>query len=301
LTGIVGFSKEGMISPFLCWLLAASSQRYKVSRAQIVGGILGTIFIFQYMVPIAQIGRGHRADTLTGNVVVVTSYMLDVGDVRRQFLEDQQYQDESLGSGYFDTHQGFFDRLQMIGPDDSLIAYTERSGAVGLFPIILYFENLVPHSIWPNKPTWGGGNLYAREMGVIEEADTTTGISFSPAGESFHLGSWMGLLLVAPLLWIAMFTIFDSLCGDVRKTPWGLIVALLYAHLAPEGGVGGVVYAMGYITFAVWFAAFVGTYLMPVLGQIIIGPPQVKIRSTRGPHARPNLVVPPDTSIGVSL
>jgi hypothetical protein len=300
-TGILGFSKEGMIAPFLCWLLGAASQRYKMSRSQIVGAILGMIFMFQYMVPLSQIGRGSRADTFAGNVVVVTSFMLDIGNVRLQYLEDQEYQDEALAPGYFNTHQGFFDRLQMIGPDDSLIAYTESTGTVGLFPIILYFENFVPHSIWPDKPTWGGGNLYAREMGIVANEDTTTGISFSPASESFHLGGWTGLLIVAPLLWIAMFTIFDSLCGDMRKAPWGLIVALLYAHLAPEGGLGGVVYAMGYIAVAVWVAAFVGTYLMPIVGQILIGPPQVKTRSNRLPHGKPNLVRPIKTSAEAPL
>lgn len=301
LTGILGFSKEGMITPFLCWLLGAASQRYKMSRAQIVGSILGTIFMFQYMVPLSQIGRGSRSETLTGNADVVISFMLDIGNVRRQYLEEQQYENEALAPGYFNTHQGFFDRLQLIGPDDSLIAYTGKTGTTGLFPIILYFENFVPHSIWPDKPTWGGGNLYAREIGIVGDEDTTTGISFSPASESFHLGGWTGLLLVAPLLWIAMFTIFDSLCGDVRKAPWGLIVALVYAHLAPEGGLGGVVYAMGYVGFGICFAAFVGTYLMPIVGQLVIGPPGVKIRSNRPPHSKPNLVRPIKTSAEASL
>jgi hypothetical protein len=286
-TGLIGFSKEGMITPFVCWFLGAASERYKVSRAQIVGAIFMAIFLFQYLFPFAQYGRAFRADTFSENVDVAIGFFSDLGEVRRQYLETQEFQDESY-QGYFNTHQGFFDRLQMIGPDSVLVAYTQQNGPLGLYPVVIYFENLVPHFIWPDKPFWGGGNLYAREIGVLSEEDTSTGISFSPAGESFRLGSWAGVLLVDPILWTVLFVLFESLCGDVRKSPWGLIVMLVYAHLAPEGGIGGVIYMMGYVAFGVWFCAFMGTYLMPIVGEVLIGPRQAAVRSINAPWSRPN-------------
>lgn len=276
--GVMGFSKEGMITPFLCWLLAAASRCYKVSVMHIVGGIAITFFIFQYLVPYSQYGRNYRGDSFSENLNVAIDFFSNLGYVRSQYIQSEMDANDNLVRGYFTNRAGFFDRLQMIGPDDSLISFTEQHSPIGLYPIPLLFENLVPHFIWPDKPTWRGGNLYAREMGGIAEDDITTGISFSPTGEAFHLAGWTGVFLIAPLFWIALFTLFDSLCGDVRKSPWGLIIIIVFSHLAPEGGLGGMVYAMGYITAALLFCVYMAAYLMPIIGDMVIGPGRKPLR-----------------------
>lgn len=290
LEGAISFSKQGMITPLLCWLIAAASQRYKVSLTQIAGGIFVVFFTFYYLVPYSQYGRSYKiGDSLSGNLDVAIGFFSNLGYVREQFLEDEAYQDEAV-QGYFTTHQGFFDRLQMIGPDDALISYTQQTGPLGLFPIALAFENFVPHFIWKDKPVWFSGNYYAREAGILPESDVSTGVSFSPTGEAFRLGGWTGILIVTPILWIMMFTLFDSLCGDIRQSPWGLIIALSYAHSAPEAGISGVIYTIGFMTVAVLFAASLVTYLMPVIGQFIIGPSQNIIRPMNPIQSKPNRV-----------
>lgn len=278
LDGVMGFSKEGMITPFLCWLLAAASRRYKVSAMHIVGGLSITFFIFQYLVPYSQYGRNYRGESFSENLNVAIDFLSNIGYVRSQYIQSEMDANENLARGYFTNRAGFFDRLQMIAPDDSLISFTEQHSPIGLYPIPLLFENLVPHFIWPNKPTWRGGNFFAREMGGIAEDDTTTGISFSPTGEAFHLAGWTGVFLVAPLFWIALFTLFDSLCGDVRKSPWGLIIIIVFSHLAPEGGLGGMAYAMGYITAALLFCVYMAAYIMPIIGDMVIGPGRKPLR-----------------------
>jgi hypothetical protein len=299
--GAISFSKQGMITPFLCWLIAAASQRYKVSLTQIAGGIFVVFFTFYYLVPYSQFGRSFKTgDSLAGNLDVAVDFFSNLSYVREQFLEGEAYQDEAV-QGYFTTHQGFFDRLQMIGPDDTLIAYTQQTGPLGLFPVALAFENFVPHFIWRDKPVWFSGNYYAREAGILPDTDVTTGVSFSPTGEAFRLGGWLGIFIVTPILWIIMFTLFDSLCGDVRLSPWGLIIALSYAHSAPEGGISGVIYAIGFMTVAVLFAACLVTYLMPVVGQFIIGPNQNIIRPTNPIRSRPNRVRSLGTSENAAL
>jgi hypothetical protein len=270
--GVLGFSKEGMITPFLCWLVAAASQRYKVSLAQIAGGILLTFFIFEYLVPYSQVGRDAEGRA-TSNIDTSISLLQNLGTVRHEYADSQvnDEQDE-LAVGYFTRHQGFFDRLQMIGPDDSLVALTENGTVAGIVPVYIYFENFIPHFIWKDKPSWGGGNLYARQMGVLSEDDDTTGISFSPSAEAFHLMRWTGVLILAPVLWVMLFTLIDSLCGDVRKSPWGLLAIITFAHIAPEGGIGFLIYTMGYLAVTIFFAAVTITYVMPIIGEILIGP-----------------------------
>jgi hypothetical protein len=276
--GVFGFSKEGMITPFLCWLIAAASQRYKVSLPQIAGGILLTFFIFEYLVPYSQVGRNYEGTT-NSNIDVSISLLENLGAVRSEYAGSQGSDEEDeLAVGYFTRHQGFFDRLQMIGPDDSLVALTENGTVAGIAPVYIYFENFIPHFLWKDKPFWAGGNLYARQMGVIGEDDTTTGISFSPSGEAFHLMRWTGVLILAPVLWIMLFTLIDSLCGDTRKSPWGLLAIITFAHIAPEGGIGFMIYSMGYLAGTIFFAAVTITYLMPIIGEVMIGPSRKTVR-----------------------
>ena len=161
----------------------------------------------------------------------------------------------------------------MITVDDSLHDLTERRGPFGLYPIIEDLENLVPHFIWPGKPNVLWGNVYLHELGTgLAEEDNTTGISFTPTGEAFHLARWSGVLLLAPAIWTVLFLLFDSLCGDARRSPWALIQIVLFAHIAPEGLLGAPIYEFVYGTFAISFAAIISAYVMPHVGALLIGP-----------------------------
>jgi hypothetical protein len=294
--GILGFSKEGIITPFLCWIIAAASLRYKVSRSQLLGGFLATVFIFLYLVPYAQYGRAYRGDTFFENAEVSISLLSDLGYVRQQYLNDTAYISENGGGGYFNKSQGFFDRLQELAIDDALIDHTEQFGTFGLYPIIASFENLVPHFIWKDKPAVFFGNVYAHEIGLLAENDVSTGISFSPTAEAFHLAGWTGIFLLAPCLWLALFTVFDSLCGDVRLSPWGLLAIVFFGHIAPEGGISEIAYSLGYTVFGIVFAAIMGAYLMPIIGTFFIGPEGITIRRGAPIRSIPNRLRPPVSS-----
>jgi hypothetical protein len=294
--GLLGFSKEGIITPFICWIIAASSQRYRLSRRQIVVGIIGAILIIRYLVPYSQYGREFRAETFSGNVGVSLSFLSDLGYVREQYLAEEADRVEQENLAYFNTPQGFFDRLQELSIDDALIHHTVQYGPIGIYPIIFGFENLVPHFIWKDKPTILYGNVYAHEIGLLAEEDTTTGVSFSPTAEAYHLATWTGLLLVAPAIWIMLFALFDSLCGDITKSPWGLLVMLLYSHIAPEAGISGLIYSFGYTTIAIVLAAVFGAYVMPVIGTFFIGPEGIILRRRAPIRSLPNRLLPPRPS-----
>jgi hypothetical protein len=276
--GIIGYSKEGMFAPFACWILAAASQRYNVNRYQMIATVIVVFVSFQYLVPYAQYGRNYRSDTFAGNVENAASLLTNLGYVREQYLESsaESYEDRILG--YYNTPQGFFDRLQMISIDDALIDHTDRFGTYGLYPIVASFQNVVPHFIWKDKPNILIGNIYAHEVGMLSEEDESTGISFSSTSTSFHIAGWYGLLFLAPAIWILLFVIFDSLCGDVRRTPWGLLILVLFAHAGPEADISTVIYMCFYTAIAIVFAAVTGAYVMPVLGTLFIGPEGISIR-----------------------
>jgi hypothetical protein len=294
--GIIGYSKEGILTPFLCWAIAAASQRYKVTRSQMFGAVVVTVFIFQYLVPYAQYGRSFRGDSYLENIKISFSLLSDLGYVRQQYLLDSEHVGESRVGGYYNEPQGFFDRLQMVGIDDELIEHTEQFGTFGYFPIIASFENLVPHVLWKDKPNVFYGNVYAHEIGILGENDISTGVSFSPSAEAYHLGGWKGVLILAPCLWIVLFTVFDSLCGDVRLSPWGLLAIVTFGHLAPEGGISSIAYAVAYIAFGITFAAVMGAYLMPIIGTLVIGPEGITVRRGKPIRSIPNRLRPPISS-----
>jgi hypothetical protein len=272
--GIATYSKEGIFTPLLCWLIAAASQRYRLSLFQVAAGVLVILFFVIYLVPYAQYGR----DAEESHVAMLS----DLGRVRKDYNETtaEQRVDDPSG-GYFNTPQGFMDRLQMISVDDGLIDATERQGTFGFVPIITGFENLVPRFLWKDKPTIGYGNIYAHQMGGLSDDDSTTGISFTPTGEAYHIARWTGVFIVAPILWLALFIVFDSLCGDTRVSPWGLLLVAYFAHIAPEGMLGSIIYSYGFITFGLLVVAFSVAYVMPIIGTLIKGPEKTTLRRFR--------------------
>lgn len=271
--GLLSFSKQAMFTPFICWALAAGAQGYRISKAQVLGGILVLVFMFRFMVPYAQYGRSQSANSLSGNIDVSIRLLSDLGSVRERYLGNERAGLAETRTGYYNTPQGFFDRLQMMFPDSTLVESTERLGQFGMFPILTDFENLVPHVLWASKPVVKWGNVFAHDtLTPLDEEDETTGISYSPTGEAYRLAKWTGVLVLAPVIWTMTFVWFDSLCGDVRKSPWGLLALTLFAHNAPEGMLDGCIYMMGFGAFSIIFAALSAAYVLPHVGTLFSGP-----------------------------
>jgi hypothetical protein len=295
--GALNFSKEGMITPFICWLMAASSQRYRITRLQLGGMIFVVFFVFYYLVPYSQYGRNYKDETDVWNFDTSLSLLSQLGYVHEQYYENSEEALEGRVQGYFNKPQGFFDRLQMVSIDDALDNYTQQFGTFGFYSVIQSFQNVVPHFIWPDKPTIATGNIFAHEIGLLSEEDFSTGVSFSSTAGAFHLLGWYGVFLLAPAVWLLLFTIFDSLCGDIRKAPWGLLVMVLFAHAAPEGDINSMIYLCFFGAFAIVFAAVTGAYVMPVIGTFFIGPEGITLRRGAPVRAIPGRLLHPASSV----
>ena len=271
--GVLGFSKEGMFTPFLCWFVAAGAQRYRVTLPQLIGSVAGLWLLSYYLIPYSQDGRNYKSESgsIVENAHTAVALLENLDVVRDRYEATSRFEATQESSGYFSQPRGVIDRLQMISVDDRLVDVTERGSPFGLTPVLVDFENLIPHVFWPDKPTPFYGNAFAHEIGGLSEGDTTTGVSFSPTGEAYHLAKWVGVLVVAPLVWILLFVTMDSLCGDVRRSPWGLLVIALFAHVAPEGMLDGAIYTLGYGSLSVIFGAMTSAYVMPLMGRLVTG------------------------------
>jgi hypothetical protein len=286
-TGVlIGFSKEALFAPLLCWLVSCAALRYRFARYQIIGMVCFLVFSISYLVPFCQIGRNANEEnaTLGARISVAYGLLSDIGEVRDKYKAEQASERRDENTYFFEKDEGFFERLVMFSIDDRLITVTREKGPFGMSPLVLYAGNVIPRVLWKNKPTLAMGNLFAHEIGFNEE-DTTTGISFSPVAEAYHEAEWFGVLVVAPIIWVALFTALDSLCGDLRKSPWGILVFAMYAHIAPEGMLAGAFYMMTYGALIVVVVAFFSADLMPMVSSFV-APPKRKVFPVRSAIAR---------------
>ena len=291
LFGLLIFSKEGMFTPYLCWFVTACSKRLTIRPAQVLFGGAAVYLMMHFLVPYSQYGRSQipEAPTFETRVAVSLRLLSDLGDVREQYLSTTPDTQELRAMEYYNEPQGFFDRLTMIGPDDAMIDYAQQNGFNGIAVLGADFANWIPHFLWPSKPSYSTGNSYAHKIGgVISDDDITTGISFTPSSQAYFLAGWVGIFVVAPLVWALLFTIFDSLCGDVRRAPWGLLVVALFAHAAPEGMLGGAIYVMWFGTAGIVFVAVATSYAMPLIGTLMAGPEQTGLVRVRKPSSTSN-------------
>jgi len=274
LLGVVQFSKQGMFTPFVAWLLAAFQMRLRLRPIHYVSMAAFAIVSVTVLSPLSY-GRDDvfPGMSLEAKFQLAEVLVQNVKQVRQDLYDDQVKALENGGqAGYYNQPEGLIDRLSMVPNDDALIAFTQQGHVLGYSPIEANFENWIPHFLTPNKEKMndvGGGNYYEHEMGNIPVNDTTTGISFSPAAEAFHLGGWAGIFLVMPLILTMFFIVFDFLLGDMRRHAFGLLVILLFGHLAPELGILGPIYETLFGSIAVVASILFCIYVAPILGAAV--------------------------------
>lgn len=270
--GVLGFSKQGMLLPMVCWFFPVCALRFRLSFIQVGACLIVVVIVFRWLVPYSQYGRQfiEEGQTASQKMAIAARLLGHPEQTRKEYNEVVSGAAGGLDA-YYNTNQGFWDRLQFISVDDTIINITDQGRVFGLSPIKANLLNAIPHFLWPNKPDLNFGNLYAHEVGGLPEDDTTTGISFSPTAEAYHMAKWVGVLAVGPLIWFLLFTVYDSLFGDLRATPWGLLVIALFSHSAPESALSGLMYELTFgleaLAFSALFAAWVAPYFaIPVLG-----------------------------------
>jgi hypothetical protein len=276
-SGLVSFSKEGMLLGFTAWFIAAVLQKYDFSRLQLVTTVLALGFFTYYLVPYSQYVRGQRATSLVGDVEVSLHYLSNLGETRRLFedtIEGYSIADEPH---LYDQREGFMDRLVVFAQDDALINYTNQGHVFGLAPTFAAYANIVPHVIWHDKPVYNTGNLYAHELGELAEEDISTGIAFSAAADAYHQAKWLGLMLLLPIDMFLFFLITDSVAGNAKWVPWALLPILELTEIGPEGGLDGPVYSFTYgivtILFTYWVIRQLAPFILRVLRRPELAPP----------------------------
>ena len=271
--GITSFSKQGMFMPVVCWLLGSAWARFRLRLRHVAFMVGFAVSAQTVLVPISASRNDVETGTFTERIGLVEHYLTHMPELRRHTREWQAPNDPDWCNYYFGESQGLFDRLTMLPNDSMLIAFSDRGHYFGYRAVWLYFADWVPHVISPKKlqGVYVGGNAYSHEMGGLADADTTTGISFSPTAEAYHIDGWRGILMLQPLIFLMLFASTSAVCGDIRRQPWRLFLVLDFAHVAPEALLGGAISATRLGNIGVALAIFFCGYITPVLGMLLTG------------------------------
>jgi hypothetical protein len=259
--GMASYSKQALFAPMVCWLIPACCARYFLRLRHIVVLGIFTVLAFMILTPLSEVARGTVPETYNTNQRIVYAFSLISHPIqlRKQYQSDPMVDRTdplSMRGGYFDTNQGLFDRLTMMPIDSGLIAYSDRGHFMGFGP-------------------------------VLAADDFSTGISFSPASELFHWEGWFGLLVLGPLLWGLLFFVSDFISGDLRVYPWGLLLVLIFGHVAPELGMGGAINFVWLGNASVIAAALFSTQIAPILGALFGGQPNHAVEGSLVPVMPP--------------
>ena len=275
LTGIASFGKQGMLTPYLCWIIGAFYMRLKVRLIHVLVFAMVVVLTFTFIGPLSAARDLVPDGASTGLRLEVVVYQLGHWT---QFKEHVAQLEEGGGHdngalSYYNHPQGaFIERLSMIPPDDTFIAYTARGNFAGPDPLIEWAEAVVPRFLNKNKENYYTGNHFAHEIGGYLSADDfSTGISFSPVSTAYHCMGWGGIFWVLPLVWILLFTSVDFVAGDLSKHPWGLMVVVWFAHQAPESLISGMVYFMSYGNLGMLISIIISTRIAPIVGSLFTG------------------------------
>jgi hypothetical protein len=271
--GFVTFSKEGMYTPVACWLIGVAYTRYRLSWLETTSLVAFALFASSVLYPVANFGRFEFQDE-TSQIKRFEDGVSIILDIQRYwgYLDETEAIAKDAGyQGYFSKDLGITYRFTRWYGDDLLVAYTLKGNTEGYGYMRWQLLNWFPHLLLPDKDKYavdGGGNYYARELGIINSGNTSTGISFSPFAEAFHIDSWAAVLMLQPLVWILFFMSMDVVCGDLRRAPWGLFFAVVLSHFGPERGLSGL---MQFITTfnigmigCMWFAVTAA----PLIGSV---------------------------------
>lgn len=236
--GFAAASKQGMYTPFFSYFLVCAALRYRFRALQVILIFLYIVFAIGFLFPWAQYARTYtRQPTLSQTLAATYRLITDPNTIPAMYrwYEDSLVLNQDINQVQlcYDHPHGLIDRESLICSDDTLINLTLHTGPVGPQYLMDGFFMVIPHFVWPGRPSVFLGNVYGRDTGLVGGEDYGTEAAFAPVGDAFREFGWSGVAIVMPVMFFLTFVFLDNIFGDVRNTPWGLTMTSYAAFAAP--------------------------------------------------------------------
>ena len=259
--GMLSASKEGILTPLLCWLVVVASSRHRFSLYGILG-LAAVLFIaWTYVYPFSQNARDpiRAANNVTEKVDLIIDYFQDP----TQFADVNSSYSKSSEFGLESSKVSIIARYSTLPSIDMLIDADFKLGYTGVERYLPVLVSVVPHALWPNKPHAITSNELGHKAGFAMSAnDTTTGIAIGSPALFFDLGGWLALIVYTLLCFALFFFAAIRLVGKSTSSVWGLVLIGTEANMAGNASPE----TMFYIALV-----FVGTFIMTLLVLKAIG------------------------------
>lgn len=259
--GMLSASKEGMLTPFLCWLVVVASSRHRFSWHGVAGLAFVMLVIWTYVYPFSQNARApvRAANSLSEKVGLIVDYFRDPS----QFVDVNASYQKSSEFGLDTARVSIIARYSTLPSIDMLIDADQKMGYTGIERYLPVLVSVVPHALWPDRPSPITTNELGHKAGFTMNAgDTTTGIAIGSPGLFFDLGGWLALVVYVLACFGLFFFAAVRLVGSSSTGIWGLVLIGTEANIAGNAGPDSM------FSLAI---LFVGTFAAMLLALKLIG------------------------------
>jgi len=236
--GMLFASKEGILTPLLCWLVVVAATRHRFGLPGIVCLAAVLIVIWTYVYPFSQNARVpiRAARNLFEKTGLIVDYFRNPSD----FPDITSTGNKSSEFGTSSPKVSIVARYSTLPSIGMLIDADQKLGYTSIeryAPILVEF---VPHALWPDRPVPISSNELGHKAGFpLAAADTTTGIAIGTPALYFDLGGWFALVDYTLLCFVLFFLIGVRVVGPSATGIWGLVLIGTEANMAgnasPEG------------------------------------------------------------------
>ena len=220
--GLLIASKEGILTPLLCWFVVVASTRHRFTWFGTLGvaAVLFVAWVFVY--PFSQNTRTavRESELISDKVDLIIQFIRDPSS----FPDYAESFEESSEFGTDTSKVNIIQRYSLLQTNDMLIGADLKLGYTSIeryAPILLI---VVPHALWPDRPAPILSNELGHKAGIrIANEDIWTGIAIGSPGMFFDLGGWLALVVYTLTFFTVFFFIIIRVVSTTERSVWGLV------------------------------------------------------------------------------
>lgn len=244
--GLLNASKEGILTPLLCWIVVVAASRHRFTWFGTLG-LAAVLFVaWAFVYPFSQNARGpvRESQSISERVSLIILFIRDPS----AFPDVTSTSEESSEFGTATSKVNIIQRYSLLKSNDMLIDADLRSGYTSIdryTPILL---SVVPHALWPDRPNPILSNELGHKAGfTMGDSDTETGIAIGAPGVFFDLGGWLALIVYTLICVTVYFFVVIRFVGSSESGIWGLV------PIGTEALIAGAVSPAAMFNLVYWF------------------------------------------------